>query len=302
MNSHEKALARILFQNKVYKSDGQAFEDLFTDVMSYADSDFRKIKAWGNIGDGKNDGYIASKGIFYQVFAPEDIRKNYTQAVSKINTDFKGLIKQWDPVKEFYFVVNDKYYGVHANSEQALKRIETNYSLDACGFFTSTDLERTLFQLEDDQIQTIIGLLPNPDLLHLDYSILNEVVGYIMRIPLKPIIGVIKFPDWHEKIQFNKLTDIPTYHLNHGSQHLGALNTYLNQNITIAEELQKQLSGVYVDIKNEWKDFNIIGDNIFWELIQRCSPKAEQAYQNAVITIMAKYFESCDIFEEPIKE
>ena len=302
MNSHEKALARILFQNKVYKSDGQAFEDLFTDVMSYAVSDFQKIKAWGNIGDRKNDGYIASKAIYYQVFAPEDIRKSYPQAVSKINTDFKGLIQQWNPVNEFYFVVNDKFNGVNADSEQALKSIENNYSLNASGFFTSTDLERVLFQLDDDQIEAIIGFLPNPDLLHLDYSILNEVVGYIMRMPLKPIIGVIKFPDWHEKIQFNNLTDNATYLLNHGSQQLGALNTYLNQNTTLADELQKQLSGVYVEIKNEWKDFNITGDNIFWELINRCSPKAEQAYQNAVVTIMAKYFESCDIFEEPINE
>ena len=146
MNSQEKALARILFQNRVYKSDGQAFEDLFTDVMSYAVSDFRKIKAWGNIGDRKNDGYIASKAIYYQVFAPEDIRKSYTQAVSKINTDFKGLIQQWNPVKEFYFVVNDKFNGVNADSEQALKSIETNYSLDASGFFTSTNLESALIR------------------------------------------------------------------------------------------------------------------------------------------------------------
>ncbi|NJO88052.1 MAG: hypothetical protein HC831_03115 [Chloroflexia bacterium] len=209
------------------------------------------------------------------------------------------MINQWDSVNEFYFVVNDKFNGVNADSEQTLKNIETNYSLNASGFFTSSDLERLLFQLDDDQIQAVIGFLPNPNLLHLDYSVLNEVVGYIMRIPLTPIIGQIKFPNWDEKIQFNNLTEYPTYLLNHGSQQFGALNTYLKQNTTLADELQKQLSGIYVIIKKEWKEFNTIGDNIFWELIQRCSPKAEQAYQNAVITIMAKYFESCDIFEEP---
>lgn len=300
MNSQEKTLSRILFQNKVYRSDGQAFEDLFTEVMSYAESDFQKIKAWGNIGDRKNDGYISSKAIYYQVFAPEDIRKKYTKTVSKINTDFQGLIKQWSPVKEFYFVVNDKFNGVNADSEQTLKELESIYSLRAAGFFTSSDLERLLFKLDDDQIQAVIGFLPNPDLLHLDYSALNEVVGYIMRMPLTPISGQIKFPDWDKKIQFNNLTEYPTYLLNHGSQQLGALNTFLNQNISLADELQKHLSGIYVSIMEEWKELNTIGDNIFWELIQRCSPKAERAYQTAVITIMAKYFESCDIFEEPI--
>ena len=58
MNSNEKALSRIRFQNKVYKSDGQAFEDLFTEIMSNAENGSRKIEAWGNLVDFKNDGYM----------------------------------------------------------------------------------------------------------------------------------------------------------------------------------------------------------------------------------------------------
>jgi hypothetical protein len=73
MNSQEKALARKMFKLKIHESNGQAFEDLFTSIMNYAESDFQAIKPWGNIGDRKNDGYIESKGIFFQVFAPEDI-------------------------------------------------------------------------------------------------------------------------------------------------------------------------------------------------------------------------------------
>lgn len=301
MNSQEKALARILFQNKVYRSNGQAFEDIFTEIMSYSESDFQKIKAWGRIGDRKNDGYIKAKGIYFQVYAPEDIRKSYTEVISKIKRDFQGLVQDWTTVNEFYFVVNDKYNGVNADCEIALEEIRTNHSLKVSEFLTSSDLEKRLFQLDNDQIQAVIGFLPNPDLLHLDYSVLHEVVGYIMRMPLTPILGEIKFPNWDEKIQFNDLTEYPKHLLNHGSQQLGALKTYLSQDTTLADELQKQISSIYVTIKKEWEEFNKTGDNIFWELIYRCSPKDEQIYQSAVITIMAKYFESCDIFEEPIK-
>lgn len=227
MNLQDKTLARILFQNKVYRSDGQAFEDLFTEIMSYAESGFQRIKAWGRIGDRKNDGYIKSKGIYYQVFAPEDIRLNYTKTIGKINADFQGLIKHWGPVNEFYFVVNDKFNGVNPDCERALNEIKTKYSLKASEFLTSSDLENKLFQLDDDQIQTIVGFLPNPDLLHLDYTVLHEVVGYIMHMPLTPIFGQINFPNWDEKIQFNNLTEHPKFLLNNGSQQLGALNTYL---------------------------------------------------------------------------
>jgi len=36
VNSDEKALARIMFKNKVNGADGNAFEDLFTAIMNYA--------------------------------------------------------------------------------------------------------------------------------------------------------------------------------------------------------------------------------------------------------------------------
>ena len=99
MNVQEKAIARKLFQNRILKSDGQAFEDIFTEVMNYSERDFQSIKPWGNIGDRKNDGYIKTKGIFYQVYAPEDIWKSYLDAIKKLKTDFQGLLRQWSPVK-----------------------------------------------------------------------------------------------------------------------------------------------------------------------------------------------------------
>jgi len=36
-------------------------------------------------------------------------------------------------------------------------------------------------------------------------------------------------------------------------------------------------------------------------IVVKASPKQEQSYQAAVIIIMSKYFESCDIFEEPME-
>ena len=71
MNNQEKALARNQFKLKIHEANGQAFEDIFTVIMNYAEPDFQSIKPWGNIGDRKNDGYIKSKGIFFQVFSPE---------------------------------------------------------------------------------------------------------------------------------------------------------------------------------------------------------------------------------------
>ncbi len=298
MTIDEKAIARILFQNKLHKANGQKFEDIFTAILNYAESDFQQIKPWGCIGDRKCDGYIRSKGIFYQVFAPEEIGKSYVSVVTKIENDFNGLMSQWNPVNEFYFVINDKYQGVNADCEQKLQKIKSDNSLLKTGFLTAKDLENLLFELSDDQIFLVVGFLPDPiHLKTINYSILNEVIEFVMKSPLSNCPGnKINVPDWDEKIKFNQLSSVSSNSLSNGYLQIGALENYLKNNGKfLATELQKRLHQIYHNEKNK----NKIGDDLFWAVVNEASPKAESMYQAAVIVLMAKYFESCDIFEDP---
>jgi hypothetical protein len=295
MTSEQIALARILLENKIRKSEGNAFEDLFTQIMCYYQPDFEQIKPWGNIGDRKNDGFIRSKGIYYQVYAPEDIDKSYPDAISKLEKDFKGLISQWSPVNEFYFVINDKYKGVHADSSNKIEEIVKINSLNKGKILTAKDLERIVFELSDDQILRIVSFLPNLEQLgNLDFSVLTQVIGYIMKLKIKPLSGQIKYPDWNEKIAFNNLGEYTKQYLDTASFNLGALNDFLANESFLAEELQKKLIGIYESLK-----WNFNGDFLFWEILNNCMPNKEQAFLSPTLTIMAKYFESCDIFDEP---
>jgi len=300
MNLQERTIARHLFQSKLFKADGQAFEDIFTSIMNYTEADFQSIKPWGNIGDRKNDGYIKTKGIFYQVFAPEDIRKSYPNVIAKLETDFDGLKSQWNPIYEFYFVVNDKYKGVNADCEITIQEIKGTHNLNNAGFLTAKDMENKLFTLEDDQIFSITGFIPDPaQIKQLDYSILNEVVGYIMQLPLnKGDKAKIALPDWDEKIIFNSLSEPIAHLLNNGYSQLHALDGDLSNNSNfLADSLRDKMNEVY----NQEKDKNK-GDDLFWAIVNCASPKAEQMYQTSVLVIMSKYFESCDVFEEPLQE
>ena len=296
MNSQEKALARILFQNRIYKTNGQAFEDLFTAIMNYAEPDFQAIKAWGNIGDRKNDGYIQSKGIYFQVFAPEDIRKSYVNVVKKLKEDFEGLIMQWSSVNKFYFVVNDKYQGINADCKQAIQKIKEDHQLQKAGFRTAKDLENLLFTLEDDQIITVNGSLPDPNEINLDYSILNEIIDHLMDLSLQMLEDSnILYPDWDQKIAFNELDELSAQYLKRGFFQVGALDEYLNnQSNFFADEVKDKIRNIYLMKKESSK-----GSELFWEMVNMISPRAQTSYQVAVIVLMAKYFETCDIFEEP---
>ena len=268
--------------------------------MNYAEADFQQIKPWGNIGDRKNDGYIKTKGIFYQVYAPEDIRKSYTDVISKLNEDFGRLKKQWFPINEFYFVVNDKYKGVNADSEKIIQDMKISHNLNNAGFLTAKDIENTLFKLDDDQILLIAGFIPDPaSIKHLDFSILNEIIGYIMKLPLNDgDNSKIVMPDWDEKIYFNGLSESVSRLLNNGFFQKHSLDTYLNNNCDfLADSLRDKMNEIYLQEKE-----NNIGDDLFWAIINRSSPKAEYMYQTSVIVLMSKYFETCDIFEEPVQE
>jgi hypothetical protein len=292
----EKSIARILFKLVIHEADGSAFETLFTKIMNYAENDFQQIKPWGNIGDRKNDGYIKSKGIYYQVYAPEDIRLKYTEAVSKLKKDFSGLIFQWSEVKEFYFVINDKYKGVFADVEIAINQLIKDNNLNNGGILTAKDLENKLFLLSDDQIQAIVICIPDPSKIQLDFNVLNEVIKHIMGLPISESMPTdIKMPDWNNKIIFNELSEATATRLNNGYLHINNMNKYLDNNSNfLADTLRDKMNEIYLLEKNTYS-----GDELFWAIVKKASPKNDFAFQSAVIVVMAKYFETCDIFERP---
>lgn len=304
MNNEELALARILFVNKILTSEGNKFEQLFTQIMNYHSRDFEQIKPWGPIGDRKNDGFIRNLGIYYQVYAPEEIETNYPEVIKKLGEDFKGLLLHWKVIKEYYFVVNDKYKGVNADSNQAISKLVTDHNLKDGKILTAKNLEETLFSLSDDQIIVITGFLPDTNkILSLNYSALNEVIGYIMQLPIVPRSEKIVFPDWDEKLEFNGLSPYTKLSLNNAVQKIGSLNHYLDETPFLAQKLQKHLIGLYKSKKFTVteNDHEYSGDNLFWDIVKSCMPKNENVYEAATLTILSKYFESCDIFEEPLR-
>ncbi|RHO79197.1 hypothetical protein DW058_17865 [Clostridiaceae bacterium AF42-6] len=69
MIKEDKWTAKVLFKLKLHESKGQEFEDFFVAIMTKADMDFQPVKAYGNIGDQKNDGFNKKTGTYYQVFS-----------------------------------------------------------------------------------------------------------------------------------------------------------------------------------------------------------------------------------------
>jgi len=310
VNTKERHLARILFQICVYRSDGQAYEDLFTKIMGYAYRDFVPMKPQGAIGDCKNDGYIPSTGHYYQVYAPEKPNDSVSNAVNKVRDDFDGLREYWHdkrPILAFSFVFNDKYKGTFPTIEAVLLELKPKYSLRECGCFLAKHLEDTLFALADDQIFTVTGCIPDPaDIKDIDYSILREVIKAILAAS-KAIDAttVYEAPDFEKKIEFNGLSRGPASMLRVASYQSGHLEHYFARNSTFAkQELRDAMNRLYSDARTQ--DFlddvehETRGDMIFCQILKEITPSNSRSAQDAALVVMAYFFESCDIFEDPL--
>ncbi len=195
METHLRALARQAFRYKVHSFQGQGYEDLFVQVMQYKNRQFRPVKPQGRFGDRKNDGFDPERGLYYQVFAPEDLRKNPSTAVKKIRGDFAGLKKAWKNIREFYFVINDKYRGVYPEIEAELEAIKRKYRLKVCKPFLAHDLEATLFSLPDDVLAFVSGLIQSSGgiSMHYEFAGMQQSVPVASFIPDTPLLGEVKY-------------------------------------------------------------------------------------------------------------
>lgn len=293
----------LILQARILQSDGQSFQDLFCSIMEIAEQpDFKKVKPHGSAGDRKNDGFNQKTGCYYQVYAPEDPESRITTACKKAAKDFKGLCDFWEkvcPIKAYYFVFNDKFKGSFPELLSTLLILKNeNPQIDTLTNFTCEDLVKKFLSLSDADRTRIIGHCPNPeDVLDIDYVALQDVVRHLESLDESVSTEKLVAPEFLEKIKFNKLGPDTTKLLLQGSYQLHALESFFADAPEKKSVLQKKFKGLYEYAKT--KPSGELSDLVFFEVINSASPRNTKEIHNAIIVLMAYYFESCDIYEEP---
>ncbi len=315
MNLNEKTLARLLFRDKVLTAGGTEYEDLFTRVMQSSRPDFRQVNPQGPFGDRKNDGFEPRVGRYFQVYSPVDCRSREWETVRKIEDDIRGLVAYWaemfpSGVRELYFVLNDRYRSVYASTYETLERVRVQYALAVCEPFLARNLEDELFSLSDERITNIVGFIPSPEEIRVvDYSLLGEVISHVLANPVditEP--GRMQVPDFEKKIVFNDIRATGPL-LVTASYQTAAVEEYFSANSEfVRQTLREILNGHYLEVKSSpvpTPDGSIAaGDQQLIGILQRITPVADdprkrKEMQEAALTVMAVFFETCDIFEDP---
>jgi len=237
MDRHQKIIYEKDFKICFLESRGDSFQKFFEKLMGKVyPGDFIACRPWGKIGDQKNDGYLRSKRILFQVYAPNEM--SVSEAISKIDEDFNGAKEHWEKYFDEWVFVHNTHDG--RLSPPIIKKIldlqnqNTDFKVSHWGYeelllefrtLTIEDLESWFGKAFDIGIYSSLG-----------YSELEAVLEHIERMPADNSGDIIEVSS--KKIEANLLSPVVADFLKIGMQ----------KNILVANFFSK------------WRDPNYEGD------------------------------------------
>ena len=295
-------------ENEIIKFDAQSFEDLFCKVMKAHNDKFQKVKASGRKGDKKCDGFIAETGDYYCIYAPEDFNKKYTvkNGLVKIEKDIRGIVKNWTGIKKINYVINDKFKGLAPDIQQLLISLQNDVSLPKIEVFSMEKLTDITLSLSIDKKQSLLGFVPdlNNSVTSLQYDIVEKIIMYLEKNANRTPAGEgLVVPDFSQKIDFNNLSNEIRDQLNAARYQISKVDKFFESSpVYDKETLRNYCNGLYLEACEKIKeDVDHYADKRFGYILNEMSyNKQSKAVNDNVLIIMATFFESCDIFEEPI--
>lgn len=312
------------FKKTVLESEYLSYQKLFEEVMTKLyPNDFVKIEPKGKIGDKKNDGYLRGHGVFFQVYAPKDIENTSTiiNAIKKINNDFNGLLEYWNSievVKEYYFVVNDKFRGTNPDIEKKISELQSNYNNISIKVLWSDNFVEYFRQLSLDKKFEIVGSVQlklndiEIDIINVNH--LTQVITHILDNLITDydiLDDKLLVPNLNEKIKVNNIVRFSN-NLIQGANQYSIIDDYYRRNPEDKKILQEKVVSSYFVIEKEVLNNKLDtyltnsltkADCIMMELSKKMMPTnfdetnkfSKKNFYDAVYVILAYFFESCDI-------
>ena len=281
------------------KAKGDAFQVFFETLMFKAyPNDFLACRPWGNVGDRKNDGYLPSARILYQIYAPNEMTA--AEAIKKINEDFEGAKKHWkDYFDEWTFVHNaqDGRLGPHVIEVLAkLSQDNPQIKVGHCGY---EEMLKKFRQLSLQDLESWFGpSLTMEANVNLGYSDLLAVLTHISITPI-PTTSEVKDVS-RGKIEANLLSQAVADFLKIGMQKSVLVAQFFNnwRNPTYGEQIAQAFKSEYIALRDGTPQLH--PDEIFGRLetwaggLENTTP----THKAAVLAVMAYLFDKCEIFED----
>lgn len=292
----QQAFYELKFENAFLRDKGEAFQDLFERLMGLAyKADFMPCRPWGNRGDRKNDGFLKSERRLFQVYAPNEMTE--AKAIAKIQEDFGGAKNHWGTHFDKWVFAHNAVDGLPPHVQIVLldfEKANTGITLEPWGLEEFRLIFRKL-SLED--LQSWFGFAPSDETkARLGFSDLQVVLETIAGRAVLTSQEVKEVP--MGKIEANALSESVATLLKSGMAKAPLVEAFFRQwhDESLGERIAASFKARYLDLRGEFRPNDLFAELQAWAGGgERGSPEHELA----VLTVIAYYFERCDIFEEP---
>lgn len=284
------------FENAFLRAKGDEFQTFFERLMGLAyKADFMACRPWGNIGDRKNDGFLKSERRLFQVYAPNEIEA--TKTIAKITEDFKGAKIHWGEHFCKWAFVHNATEGLPPHVQDLLLGFEKDnpgISLDPWGL---EELRLVFRRLSSDDLAAWFGPAPTEETkAKLGFKDIQVVLESLAGKAISSNATVKDVPP--RKIEANDLSESVATLVTSGMTKTPLVSEFLEDwyDETLGERLAVAFRAEYERLRGTLHPNRIFSELQIWVGgIQIGTAE----HQMAVLTVLAYYFERCDIFEEP---
>ena len=293
-----KALGNWFYSNqlemKYRRLTGEAFEGFFCDVMEMKyKADFSTVRAYGNVGDKKCDGYLASQKTVHQCYAPRQTK--LAPMLKKINDDFSGAKDHWKGKMVRWRFVHNDMDGLPPDVVQKLLDLDESEDDITVDELKYAEMRELVLGLPLHDLEALLGFAPTEAALDgLDFEQLRPVVEHIAKEE-PPELPPIDAPS-PQKLDANSFSAEIRGMLEAGRTRIGLVRDYFQKHSDpfLGEEIAQGFRERYADLKKD----SLLADQIYSELHQFAGGAGGSIQRSsAVLAILTYFFESCDIFE-----
>jgi len=290
-----RAFYEMSFELRFLKARGADFQNLFESIMEKRyPGDFIPVRPWGKAGDRKNDGYLRSKRMLFQCYGPDEMTAS--ACVAKIDEDFSGALPYWsEHFDTWVFVHNTRSVG--PDVAKKLLDLSAAHEKPATTDWGFEALRKELFQLPEADVASLLGPAPTQGrMISLGLEDLEPVLEHIARMasPSEPDLRPVPA----DKLARNLLSPAAATLLTAGMARADLLRKYFRLQPLDRDRIAASFRSRYDEIRGQGAG----PDDVFVEL-QRFATGSDQlsssSRQEAVLAVLAYFFEECDIFERP---
>jgi len=287
------------------RSSGEQFQRLFNELMSRFHNAFVPVQPWGNLGDRGNDGYIPTELRFFQLHAPSGTSHTAKTSSEKAAVDFSKLLAAYTGLKHYHFVLNDRFQGIPSPVALAHHSIgQSNSQLEECFPIGCHDLRTRFEGLDQSKQILIVGDPPSKIPQELDLTILGSLLRDLADADDDDVaLGRIDLPaEFDVKVDYNGFSGETKLQLQHYARRSHLVDKMLAlRDSTWAQAISEEVGTRYRSLLEEPNsDIKLLKlAELLIPEAARNHPHTLRAYRESAYLIIAKYFEACDVFENP---